>query len=707
VTNFYEEYKGPLEGVRRECARLVGAFYRTVGPYSSADGTVQGLQEKYGHKVDRLAARAKYHDFPFLFLTLFGAPRGGQLRDLAVAGQLYAECTITLDKLMDAQLDSGNTEYHLALLSSQYRLRHALGIFQRLFESSSPFWSHLDHCSSEHACAVMLEKTRHNRILTSYPEDEMLQIAKGKQAPAKIIPAALAFLNNNPADLDAILASLDCYAIGGQLRDDLIDWHKDYDSRSYSYLLCRVLASAGIVGPECDLAALEVGRHLYFSGLADQYLMEIDSYFEKAVTGVSGANCPYWIEHVSCVRSEVQGLKKDLKEIRDWLVTRTAVVRDSGRDFVHRGQNGERGVMPRDVRLAASRGVAFLLAQQKEDYPEARHLEFARTDGVPIEEGYCRWGAVFSRALLLDALLAAQGAGLLADTQVIQEEVDKLLGDKISSNRAGWRYFPEIRTMPADAENLAQIVQVLVKAGKARGVCEESLHLLVEHNYRLDGAFDTWLSDPNDAWSVESKRKMQECWGADPNPEVVADVLYALHSYDSCQFERQIREGVDYLASRQESNGYWESRWYRGKYYGTYACSRILALAKTESPALNEAVEFMNRTQNDDGGWGEPVSTPSETALGLLTLLLIPEFLSSLDRINSAIQFLVACQRPGGNWPASDFINIDLFRSSIGTPPLRNEGSHRQSVTFASSTISTSFCVKALVGAWGSLVQAM
>lgn len=701
MTDVYTKFAQDIETVKRECSRVISLFYEPLSSNVGFNGSIPNLHVQYDRMVDPIAMRVKYHDYPFLFLTLFRKPLREQLIHIAVAGQLYAESIIILDKLMDCQIKPPSVEYHLALLSYEHRLRHALALFQRVFKPSSSFWSYLQEYNHEHAAAVLLEKTKHQNILTPYLESEMRQIAKGKQALAKIIPTALALLSRSEDKLEMITESQDQYAIGCQLYDDLIDWRADYRTKRYSYLLSKVLESPGIGRPHSEMAVTQVGKQLYFSGLAEKFLNEAYGFFTGAVRSIEDQDCPDWIGYIRKTQAAVKGLQKDLAEIREWLMKKSTVVRSSRRHDAKGVAGFLEEVNEKSLRQAIAAAIRFLLDQQKEDYPEARHLEFVRGEGDVTEEGYCQWGDVFGRALILDALLEANTGGVLPDREVIKQEIETIVAAKLARVRTGWSYFPRIPTLPADADDLGQIVQVITKANdeKAREVCEEPVQLLINHNSHLNGSLDTWIADPEDPHSIEIKHNMQTHWGTDPDVEVVANMLYGLYVYDRLRFDDVIHRGATYLVKQQDAGGFWNSSWYCGKYYGTYVCSRMIAAIDPVAPSLERALQFINTTQNEDGGWGEPKSTPAETAMALLATFLGSRFSLYHDCVNRGIRFLLSCQGEGGNWSPSDFIKVDIFRMLVMPRGVTKDESMRQSRTFASSTISTSFCLRSLIRA--------
>jgi squalene-hopene/tetraprenyl-beta-curcumene cyclase len=109
----------------------------------------------------------------------------------------------------------------------------------------------------------------------------------------------------------------------------------------------------------------------------------------------------------------------------------------------------------------------------------------------------------------------------------------------------------------------------------------------------------------------------------------------------------------------------------------------IAAGVKPSKPAIRRAVDWLERHQNPDGGWGEDLrsyddqgrsaqgaSTASQTAWALLALLAAGEQDSSMTE--RGIRWLAETQRSDGTWdepwftgtgfPGDFYINYHLYR---------------------------------------------
>ncbi|MBM3753310.1 MAG: squalene--hopene cyclase [Acidobacteria bacterium] len=145
-------------------------------------------------------------------------------------------------------------------------------------------------------------------------------------------------------------------------------------------------------------------------------------------------------------------------------------------------------------------------------------------------------------------------------------------------------------------------------------------------------------------------------------PDISGRVLecLALHGVDVNH--AAMRKGVEYLIRTQEQDGSWFGRWGVDYIYGTYLALRGLRAAGESDREVHtlRGGEWLRSIQNADGGWGESCesyakntyvnapSTPSQTAWAILGLLASGDDRS--DSLERAADYLVKTQRPDGTW---------------------------------------------------------
>ena len=124
-----------------------------------------------------------------------------------------------------------------------------------------------------------------------------------------------------------------------------------------------------------------------------------------------------------------------------------------------------------------------------------------------------------------------------------------------------------------------------------------------------------------------------------------------------------IKKAVAFLESDQEEFGAWYGRWGVNYIYGTWSVlSSIGVLGEdTAKPYVRKAVAWLKEIQNEDGGWGESCnsyddeilrgkgdSTASQTAWALLALMAVGEVDAS--QVARGIEYLTRTQNDQGEW---------------------------------------------------------
>ena len=168
-----------------------------------------------------------------------------------------------------------------------------------------------------------------------------------------------------------------------------------------------------------------------------------------------------------------------------------------------------------------------------------------------------------------------------------------------------------------------------------------------------------------------------------PSADVTAHMVEML-AYEGRTHERATQRGIEWLLREQEPDGSWFGRWGANHVYGTGAVLPALAqCGLAEHPGVRAAVGWLERVQNDDGGFGEDLrsyrdaawrgrgeSTASQTAWALLGL----HAAGAADgrAAERAVNWLVETQRSDGSWdepyftgtgfPGDFYINYHLYR---------------------------------------------
>ncbi|MFH8988152.1 squalene--hopene cyclase [Streptomyces sp. NPDC017940] len=169
-----------------------------------------------------------------------------------------------------------------------------------------------------------------------------------------------------------------------------------------------------------------------------------------------------------------------------------------------------------------------------------------------------------------------------------------------------------------------------------------------------------------------------------PSADVTAHVV-EMAAYEGLADDPRTRRGVEWLLAEQEAFGGWFGRWGVNYVYGTGSVLPALTAVGMPGshPAIRRAVAWLESVQNDDGGWGEDLrsyreeqwighgaSTASQTAWALLGLLAAGE--RDSRAVERGVEWLARTQRDDGSWDEPYFtgtgfpwdfsINYHLYR---------------------------------------------
>lgn len=335
-------------------------------------------------------------------------------------------------------------------------------------------------------------------------------------------------------------------------------------------------------------------------------------------------------------------------------------------------------------RPVIEKAVAAFLDEARQGYPEAVHvLPFPREQGF-LTDSDLQSGDVFQRAILMDTLHAIQVHGFQDVSLLIDHEADYLLSRQQTDPPGGWRYFPDLKELPADADDLAQCIRALMAAGRsreARAAAAQPLQTLL-HDCRLDsGLYETWIvPQTENAETARQRWWIRNAWGRGPDCEVIANLVIALHMLDAQEYAAEIAECRTRLAAMQATDGSWPSSWYHGPYYPGLVCSRALGF---DAPESRRWADRLRQSQHADGGWGSGLESDAvSTALALLVL----------DQADAAVSagcaYLESHQMDDGLWPGVLWIRMELGRA---------EGRIRTVLSYGSRVIGAGYALQALI----------
>ncbi|MFI0226752.1 squalene--hopene cyclase [Streptomyces lydicus] len=297
------------------------------------------------------------------------------------------------------------------------------------------------------------------------------------------------------------------------------------------------------------------------------------------------------------------------------------------------------------------------------------------------------------------ATIALADAGVPADHPQLVKAADWMLAEQIrrpgdwSVQRpqlpsGGWAFEFENDNYP-DIDDTAEVVLALrrVQHPDPQRV-EDAVQRAVRWNFGMQSRNGGWGAFDVDNTSPFPNRLPFCDFGEvidPPSADVTAHVVEMLADVGRTHDPRT-RRGIAWLLAEQEPSGAWFGRWGTNYLYGTGSVLPALAAAGIPGshPAVRRAVRWLEKVQNEDGGWGEDqrsyqdkerwagrgASTASQTAWALMALLAAGERES--EAVGRGVRWLTGTQRDDGSWDEPYFtgtgfpwdfsINYHLYR---------------------------------------------
>lgn len=608
--------------------------------------------------------KSDYYKLPYLFREAFPALAGPELRPLAVFCKLYAGSILLHDQIIDGGLVDGANRSAITTSSLRLMAMHAEAYHQlhTLFPAGAAFWDRLRSYVAAYTDACLAEKrfAAGDRPWPEYTEAEALRIVIGKNGPARIIAAAMVELARDERMLEPLLDVTNAFNVATQMWDDLQDWKEDLRQGTPTLLLARLIPErpAGLDGKAGPDLVKQLARELYYGGHARHVLELVLTALDQAEQLQHAIPDLGLYAVTATLRRKCEALYVDIERIVRANVQRA---RDQPRLALVAAGAGAAG---HDL---VSGALRYLETQWNAGFGEARDLiQYPEELGFAPAET-CHFGDVFQRALVTDTLCDADAVLDGRLQPIIEREASYLVSQRAVSATGGWCYYADLPELPPDADDLAQVMQVLIRAGRRDEVArhgEPALAVLLRDNCHPDGSFETWIVPASGRRTPLEERHaklVERVWGVGPDCDVIPNLLYALHLYDAARFADPIRDGARYLEAQQRADGTWTSQWYAGPYYAIYVCLRMFDAVAPASPAVARALRALRDTQRSDGGWGleGAASDPLATALALLGLAAGQRACADHadpSRAARGIEYLRRTMESDGGWPSHALI---------------------------------------------------
>lgn len=340
------------------------------------------------------------------------------------------------------------------------------------------------------------------------------------------------------------------------------------------------------------------------------------------------------------------------------------------------------------------KGIQHLLDEQKKGFINTKHSMVFSKEIFLVEEEL-QVTDIFQRALILDTFIYGnQKTNLNLDTIIISE-LDYLYNSRRKDEIGAWSYFPDLMELPADVDDLAQILQAYCHyypKSFFEDLFEIPIQTTLKQQANEDFGWESWIL-PKENLTKEQQLQykwIHKGWGTGSDVDVVANFLYALNLYDKERFENDIQKGLQFLYNKQDQ-GAWGSTWYHGLNYGTFVSIKAIAQNNGNKEVISNALNFLFKSRRPDGGWGleDQESDSLQTALALLGVSIASNYLEKeIDSkwLDKSLQFLAKRYTENEGWESCPFIKMPMGR------PI---GFIHTILTYESAPITTSFVTRA------------
>lgn len=577
------------------------------------------------------------------------------------AAHALARSIIVADKIIDSEVDELNYPSVMeAVLGFQYLAYDEL---YSLFPRSSPFWVDF----RRYATISALTTTSGHQLTT---REELYEQIRSRNALHNGIFAALCTLANCRERLHDLEEAMSSFCVALQLVDDLHDWQADFSK-------ARLTAATFCAGNADDL---------FLNGTAEMLIGEAIAQLAYAKHIAMQHGFQRWPEFLEVRIASFDTFRNRLSAARarqsTWSNRVIGVRRFGQSDFaVDAIQGFSTGIERLALRLCHA---------WQDGFSELRHLmEFPREGGFGGSQTL-KSGDLFGRLLTLDAIsrvpFTPRGRDLYEQMVTIESKYLESLGERDPLGHRVWKYFPDLPELPADIDDLAELLRFASRT--ARGYLHDDIRVSIGHIVydRSTHLPETWIVPPISTHPVHERQRhyIESSWGRGCDPEVAANFFDAATTSG-------IRTGVDetaalhYFESQQRTDGLWNSTWYVGPYYGTFAILRAIrhmSDCALKHAIITRAISGLHGAMTQDGAWG--LNGREGDALSSALAILTLDLAGVNAAPNQALELLLAESEH-----FIPFIKMDIPQ----------HGGKKRTLFYGSHTVTTAFAIRALLAA--------
>lgn len=336
--------------------------------------------------------------------------------------------------------------------------------------------------------------------------------------------------------------------------------------------------------------------------------------------------------------------------------------------------NGSTIADQKNVDLGIEKGFNFLYKNQLQNGEFPVNMSFSQdmSKNCSVNEFFGNVSVVYDTAVILHTLSIADKLNIASKNGKIKKmenaSIIFLLNNK--EKHGVWRFYGKNSELPPDTDDTSVAFSALVE--NKVNMSDESLDYI--SNFRTsDGIFYDWINSGE--WLSPNSPYYTKKWILNEiDPCFNLDVLYA-YSLRNRPQDNVVNYTVSIIENKSFENG---SSYYPSPYVFTYLVTKVYADGKVKAfrPYLNNIKEYILKTQNPDGGWGNDFNT------ALATNALINMGYKGKE-LENAIGHILRTQKNDGSWDMYGF-----YTQWDNVKP---------TVYFGSQEITTSYSLEALM----------
>lgn len=604
-----------------------------------------------------------YYLFPYLFSPSFPVEENLTLSLCPMSVMCLDFCLFT-DKLFDKQLDLSQPIYYNKILIYQQFIIQ----LERLSDVPDDVWKYYNMYFKENIRSVGMEENNHFGTINDYSWKEFCEIAKGKQALAKIIPALMGLKTGLIDEIKVYEEALDMFAIASQLYDDLRDWKEDFINKRFSWMLNKLIKDNDL-SIDCD--EKEISNILYAKNYDTEILDKANYFCEKAILAVKGNDV--WVRFVRLLQIRINRLMLDLIKLKGHTIQSYSY--------------GYRNDQNREMEYIMFKARDFIIGQYANGLNELKQWMFDTKSDINMQNAEVLPATIFQRSCMLNLLLEIKACKPDFITErihdIIDAEVQTIINMASKRYDCGWVYCDGLYANCPDLDTLSEIIRISQTVGNVTLLkqVDDTLDKVI----RINGDnvfFQSWIISEND-FDYDIINKVFFRGGeVDVNANFIASLCERNPKFD----KERIIKCLQWIYAKQNDKGTWDSIWYVGEYYCGYVLSKSFKVLNDEI-VIERYLKFLYSTQNENGSWGDYQGNPLCTSYALLSIVNIGNKSEmTIGAVHAGLEYLKITNNSQGYWYGCEFIKMGNGKTDVSEQALR----------YRSATLTTMFCINAM-----------